>query len=276
MFSMPSDSFRKLRFVLFTNDPRARRLGDHLALVGPTVARAATSDEAIAAACTGEETLLVIDQTLWFNMRPSHLMSLAEAQSTGALRMILLATDTGAVSARGMTLGAFEAIVPPRASANDLVTTVARVALSWGGSGPSSSPSSSQRGSQRAHVLVADDSELLLRITSSILTRAGYEVTATVNPFDAFSALRKDAPDVALIDYNMPGMRGDLMIDMVKREGLRTPMLLYSSAPEPVLRDAVTRSGAVGYIVKGCSPEALLDRIREVLRAQSQRQMQKR
>jgi CheY-like chemotaxis protein len=204
-------------------------------------------------------------------------MSLAEAQSTGTLRIVLLATDTGAVSARGMALGAFEAIVPPRASANDLVTTVARIALNFGGSGPGSSPSSSQRGSQRARVLVADDSELLLRITSSILTRAGYEVTSTINPFDAFTCLRNDAPDVALIDYNMPGMRGDLMIDMVKREGLRTPMLLYSSAPEPVLRDAVTRSGAVGYIVKGCSPEALLDRVRQVLReSASQRQTQKR
>ena len=81
---MSLDSLRKLRFVLLTHDPRARRLGDHLAVVGPTVARATTNQEAVAAACTGEETVLVVDQTHWLEMRPAHLMSLVEARSAAS------------------------------------------------------------------------------------------------------------------------------------------------------------------------------------------------
>ena len=274
---MALDSLRKLRFVLFTADPRARRLSDHLTVVGPTVARATTHQEAVTAACTGEETVLVVDQSNWFSMRPAHLASLVEARNSGMLRIILFATDTTSPSALGAALTAFDAIVPARASANDVVTAVARVALDFAGSPPSSSPSSGPQSSLRTRVLLADDSELLLRITSSILTKAGYEVTCTVNPFDTYTCLRNAAPDVALIDYNMPGMRGDLMIDMMKREGLRSPMLLYSSAPEPVLREAAMRSGAVGYVVKGCSPEILLERVRQVLREHSsQRNAQKR
>lgn len=261
---MPSDSLRKLRFVLLTTDPRAKRLANHLSLVGPTVAHT-TNDEAVAAACTGEDTVLVVDQTHWFNLRPSQLVSLVAARGNGTLRIVLLASDTASASGRGAALTAFDTVVPARASANDVVTTVARAALDFAASAPSSSPASS-RSPGRARVLVADDSELLLRMTSSILTRAGYEVTCTVNAFDTYSSLRNAAPDVALIDYNMPGMRGDLMIDMVKREGLRSPMLIYSSAPEAVLREAVARSGAVGYLVKGCSADVLLERIRQVLR----------
>lgn len=263
---MPRDTLRNLRFVLLTHDPRARRLGDHLAVVGPTVARMTTNQDAVAAACTGEETVLVVDQTHWSDMRPAHLMSLVEARSSGMLRIVLLSTDAASPSARGAALTAFDAVVSSRASANDVVTIVARVALAFASSGPSSSPISTHKPLVRARVLVADDSDLLLRITSSILTKAGYEVTCTSNPFDTYTCLRNAAPDLALIDYNMPGMRGDLMIDMVKRDGVRSPMLLYSSAPEPVLREAVVRSGAVGYLVKGCPPEMLLERIRQLLR----------
>ncbi len=263
---MSLDSLRNLRFVLLTQDPRARRLGDHLAVVGPTVARTTTNQDAVTAACTGEETVLVVDQTHWFDMRPAHLMALVEARNSGMLRIVLLTTDAASPSARGAALIAFDAVVSSRASANDVVTTVARVALAFASTGPSSAPASSHKPIQRTRVLVADDSELLLRITSSILTKAGYEVTCTANPFDTYTCLRNAAPDVALIDYNMPGMRGDLMIDMVKREGIRSPMLLYSSAPEPVLREAVVRSGAVGYLVKGCPPEMLIERLRQTVR----------
>jgi len=81
----------------------------------------------------------------------------------------------------------------------------------------------------------------------------------------SFVLLTSD-PRARRLGDHLPGMRGDLMIDMMRREGLRSPMLLYSSAPEPVLQDAATRAGAVGYIVKGCSQEALLARIRQVIR----------
>ena len=274
---MSLDSLRNLRFVLLTQDPRARRLGDHLAVVGPTVARTTTTQDAVTASCTGEETVLVVDQTHWFDMRPAHLTALVQARSSGMLRIVLLTTDAASPSARGAVMVAFDAVVSSRASANDVVTTVARVALSFASTASGSSPGSSHKPIQRARVLVADDSDLLLRITSSILTKAGYEVTCTANPFDTYTCLRNAAPNVALIDYNMPGMRGDLMIDMVKREGIRSPMLLYSSAPEPVLREAVVRSGAVGYLVKGCPPEMLLERIRQILREHAlQRPPQKR
>lgn len=128
----------------------------------------------------------------------------------------------------------------------------------------SEAPSSDPKRQRR--VLIVDDSELLNRIVKVILTDAGYEVKCQTSPFGTCASIKRDQPDVVLIDYNMPGLRGDTIIDMVRRAGFKTPMVLYSNAPESTLRDAATRSGADAYIQKGVDPARLVDKLDAVLR----------
>lgn len=115
-------------------------------------------------------------------------------------------------------------------------------------------------------VLIVDDSELLNNITSSILGRAGYQTMAITAPLEIYKAIQSHAPDLALVDYNIPALRGDELIKMTKQLGVKTPMVLYSSAGDVVLAEAMTRAGAMAYIKKGGPREELLAQVDAIFR----------
>jgi len=79
-------------------------------------------------------------------------------------------------------------------------------------------------------VLVADDEPAVLNVITSMLARAGYEVTAVPSATEALDRLRY-APcryDMVLTDHGMPGMTGMQLIERVRQEQPDLPILLYT------------------------------------------------
>jgi DNA-binding response OmpR family regulator len=66
----------------------------------------------------------------------------------------------------------------------------------------------------RRKVLVIDDSLMLLNFVKEILAEAGYEVTAAGTAAEGLSAATSTSPDLILLDYVLPDMKGD---DVVRR-----------------------------------------------------------
>ncbi len=126
---------------------------------------------------------------------------------------------------------------------------------------PSSSISAALGRSGLRRVLIVDDSELTNRIITMVLEEAGYTVRCITSPFEIRLAVKEMGPDVILVDYNMPALRGDRLIDINRRTGLGVPMILYSSAKEEILEEAVKRCGAAGYIRKEAAPMQLLAKL---------------
>jgi DNA-binding response OmpR family regulator len=257
---MKVDSLKNLRIVVYASDARCKQLGDHLQAIGANVVRVITSDGAVAA-IAGQRSLLVVDRLSCSYVLPGQAETLAECRRTGTLRTIVFTDEPGA-SVRGLIAGTIDEIVSPSTPATELVAKVSRLARDVARA--STSGTHAIRG--RARVLVVDDSEMLNRITLAILVRGGYHATCVMSPFETYACLAKETPDLMLIDYNMPLLRGDVVIDVVRHSGHLMPMLLYSSAPEAVLRRAAEESGATGYVLKGSPPEVILDRVAQALR----------
>lgn len=80
-------------------------------------------------------------------------------------------------------------------------------------------------------VLVVDDSALMRRQISRILTEAGLEVTIARNGVEALESVSRDKPDVITLDINMPEMDGLTFLSqlMVERP---TPVVMVSSLTE--------------------------------------------
>lgn len=100
-------------------------------------------------------------------------------------------------------------------------------------------------------VLVVDDSALMRRLITTILTAAGFEVAAANNGADGLERLLSWEPDVVTLDINMPKMDGltALSLMMATRP---TPTIMVSSLTE---RGALATLealalGAVDYIAK--------------------------
>jgi CheY-like chemotaxis protein len=119
--------------------------------------------------------------------------------------------------------------------------------------------------SQRKKVMIVDDSEIVLTVAQHALENAGYEVLTHPRPAGCIALILQEAPDLLLIDVNMPGLNGDTVVKMLGSTQANSQMviLLFSSLPADVLEQKAIASRAHGYIRKTESP---MDLVRQVSR----------
>lgn len=112
-------------------------------------------------------------------------------------------------------------------------------------------------------ILMIDDDESHIFSTKGILEREGYEVMVHSSPLGATNLVKQTTPDVILLDVNMPGLPGDKLTLILRANPSTrsTPIVLYSSNDEDVLRQTVRDQQLDGYICKG-SPSDLRSRMR--------------
>jgi two-component system chemotaxis response regulator CheB len=82
----------------------------------------------------------------------------------------------------------------------------------------------------RPRVVVADDSGLMRRLVSDVLTRGGFEVVATARDGDqALVECRRHRPDAMTLDLSMPGMGGIEVLRALRGESLELPVVVVSA-----------------------------------------------
>lgn len=102
-------------------------------------------------------------------------------------------------------------------------------------------------------VLIIDDDERHLLSTKGIIEALGYRVEVHNSPFRSTEKVLRLKPGLVLLDVNMPALPGDQLCAILRGEPelSAVPIYLYSSNDEEILRRAVSRYGADGYICKG-------------------------
>jgi len=79
-------------------------------------------------------------------------------------------------------------------------------------------------------LLWVDDSRALLSLYKSVFESLGFEVLATSSPDEALEHVSSNAPDVAILDYDMPGMDGGMLASLIKDRYPVLPVILYSGS----------------------------------------------
>lgn len=120
-------------------------------------------------------------------------------------------------------------------------------------------------------VVVADDHPHYRRGLVRILGASGVEVVAQVaNGEAAVQAAVECAPDVVVMDLNMPGLSGFDATRQVRQRAPASPVLVLTvSAQEADVMDAIV-AGASGYVLKDAPVDELIAGIRAVAAGQSQ------
>ena len=117
------------------------------------------------------------------------------------------------------------------------------------------------------HIVIIDDSALVLKMTKVALEHAGYQVKTLLDPVE-FDPGSLGTPDLLLVDINMPKFFGDDIVSYIKDTyQLTSPIFLFSNVSEQELEQACTRCGADGYISKGWGVEAMIAQVKTVLGA---------
>jgi CheY-like chemotaxis protein len=80
-----------------------------------------------------------------------------------------------------------------------------------------------------ARFLIADDSATVRQLVRSWLESAGHEVTEAADGTQALERLRADAgPLIVLLDYEMPGLTGDEVLERALADGRTPPRCAYA------------------------------------------------
>jgi PAS domain S-box-containing protein len=120
-------------------------------------------------------------------------------------------------------------------------------------------------------VLVAEDEEpLRAAICDLIAGEEGFELAAVAEGADeAIEQARKVKPDVALLDVRMPGGGGSRAAREIRSVSPETRSIALSAYEDRSNVLEMLRSGAVGYVLKGESPDEIVDAIRRATRDQA-------
>jgi DNA-binding NarL/FixJ family response regulator len=116
-------------------------------------------------------------------------------------------------------------------------------------------------------VALADDHPLVLRgLAQLIATRPQFEIVATATDGNAaIDDIRRHAPDVAVLDVNMPKLSGLDVLRAAVAERLATRIVfLTASLTDERMLQAVNL-GIYGIVLKDSAPETLLDCLDQVV-----------
>jgi two-component system, NarL family, nitrate/nitrite response regulator NarL len=113
---------------------------------------------------------------------------------------------------------------------------------------------------RRVRVVVGDDHPVYRDgLVRALDTSGRTEVVAAVGDGRAaLDAIREHSPDVALLDYKMPGVDGIAVAHAVARDGLATRVLLVSASTEGSVVYRAIQDGAAGYLSKEADREDIV------------------
>jgi len=114
-------------------------------------------------------------------------------------------------------------------------------------------------------ILLVEDEEILINILSKKLEKEGYEVTIARNGQEGLESMRKDKPDLILLDVVMPKMSGfEVMEEMNKDEKLKKiSVIIVSNSGQPVELDRAKKLGAKDWLIKtDFDPQEVVEKVK--------------
>jgi signal transduction histidine kinase len=112
-------------------------------------------------------------------------------------------------------------------------------------------------------VLIVDDTPANLQLLESILQESGYRVSAAISGQMALKAVRLKAPDIILLDINMPEMNGYEVCHTLKADPqfAGIPVIFVSAAVDTSGKLRAFEEGGVDYVTKPFQPLEVLARV---------------
>jgi two-component system alkaline phosphatase synthesis response regulator PhoP len=117
-------------------------------------------------------------------------------------------------------------------------------------------------------ILIVDDDSEIVRLLRAYLEQAGYEVLVAHDGETALHILRRERPDLVLLDLMLPVRDGWDVTRVIRGDpGLKaTPIIMLTARVEDHEKIVGLELGADDYITKPFNPREVMARIRAVLR----------
>src|SRR5215469_15442499 len=116
------------------------------------------------------------------------------------------------------------------------------------------------------HILVVEDEPKVGKALQEGLEAEGYEVTLAQTGEEGFFQASAHAFDLIILDVMLPGRDGIEVLNTLRKQGARTPVLLLTAKDAIEDRVLGLDAGADDYLVKPFAFAELSARVRALLR----------
>ena len=103
-----------------------------------------------------------------------------------------------------------------------------------------------------ANVLVVDDDEPTCRTLMRLVRMAGHAADCVLEALKALDVVRTTAPDLVILDVNMPGMSGIELLERIKSDPATAaiPVVMFSAANDATAEREARARGAIDFWLK--------------------------
>ena len=115
-------------------------------------------------------------------------------------------------------------------------------------------------------ILVVDDDPNIAQLVKLYLEKEGYEVNVETRGDDAVAAFQKNPPNLMLLDIMLPGMDGFTILERVRAEGVKTPVMMLTARGDLQDRIRGLEGGADYYLPKPFQMGELVACLRAITR----------
>lgn len=122
-----------------------------------------------------------------------------------------------------------------------------------------------------AHIVIVDDSPTDVQIFTRILEKAGHKVSSASDAETGIALIKRERPDLVLMDIIMPGSNGFQATRTLSRDTdtASIPVIIVTTKSMQTDRVWGMRQGAKDFLTKPVSDRELLDRIKPFLSAKA-------
>lgn len=110
-------------------------------------------------------------------------------------------------------------------------------------------------------ILIVEDANLVRRYYRQILEKRGYTIDEALNGIEAMEKLLENAPDLLIVDVNMPQMDGLTFLSTLRRQPLPhsgIPALVTTTESKIEDRNAAREAGANFFLTKPVDEQTLI------------------
>lgn len=118
-------------------------------------------------------------------------------------------------------------------------------------------------------VLIVEDNPSVLRATSYILEKEGYEVLTAQNGLEGLKKAKENSPDLLILDVMLPGIDGFEICHRLRGEPqtANLPIVMFSAKGQESDKAMGKKMGADDYLTKPVDRIVLLDKVADLLAA---------
>lgn len=120
-------------------------------------------------------------------------------------------------------------------------------------------------------VVVIDDEPFILMMVEDKLKRAGLSVVASRESVSAYDIVKRERPDLVILDWMMPEISGIEVCRSIKKdpELAHIPIFMLTAKGQEEDETLGLKAGVAKYITKPFSPKVLLDDVLGILGVES-------